>query len=129
LRDFFSGANTKTLITSKTLRTFENVTFVDATTGERHVFNSFEEVPPDIRAKIQEAQAHSKTIFQESSVVFQGTDGQEHRYHSVEEMPPDIRAMYEQIILPELRAKLQAFATGKESPDKLGSETVNGRSA
>jgi hypothetical protein len=118
LRDFFSGANTKTVFTS---RTFENVTFVDAATGKRHVFNSFKEVPPDIRSKIQQAQAQGRIISQENSVVFRGADGQEHRYHSLEEMPSDIRAMYERIILPEIRAKVQAFGIGKELPKDLHS--------
>ena len=114
LRDFFSGANTKTLVTSRTL---ENVTFVDTATGKRQVFNSFDEVPSEIRAKIQEAQAQGGIVSQKSSVVFRGVDGQE--YYSLEEMPPDIRAMYEQIILPEIRAKVGALGIKTESSDTL----------
>jgi hypothetical protein len=118
LWNFFSGAKTKTLVTSPTL---EYVTFVDGASGKRQVFTSFEEVPPDILVKIQEAQAQGKIVSQENSFIFQGADGQEHRYHSLEEMPSDIRAMYEQIVLPQIRAKVQAFGIKKESPDALHS--------
>jgi hypothetical protein len=114
LRDFFGGSSTKTFITSRTL---ENVTFVDTATGERQVFNSFDEVPSEIRTKIQEAQAQGGITSQKSSVVFVGADGQE--YHSLEEMPPDVRAMYEQVILPEIRVKVAALGIKTESSDTL----------
>jgi hypothetical protein len=93
------------------------VTFVDTATGKRQVFNSFDEVPSEIRTKIQEAQAQGGITSQTSSVVFLGADGQE--YHSLEEMPPDVRAMYEQVILPEIRAKVSALGIKTESSDTL----------
>ena len=112
LRNFFGGSSTKTFITSRML---ENVTFIDTATGKRQVFNSFDEVPSDIRAKIQEAQTKGGIISQKSSVIFRGADGQE--YHSLEDMPPGIRAIYEQVILPEIRAKVAALGIEKELSD------------
>jgi hypothetical protein len=98
-----------------TSRMFENVTFVDTATGKRQVFNSFDEVPSEIRAKIQEAQDQGGIISQKSSVVFRGADGKE--YHSLEEMPPGIRAIYEQVILPEIRAKTAALGIERQLSD------------
>jgi zinc-ribbon domain len=114
LRDFFGGSRIKTFTTSRML---ENLIFVDRTTGKRQVFNSLDEVPAEIRAKIQEAQAKGGIISRKSSVVFMGSDGQE--YHSLDEMPPQIRAMYEQVILPEIRAKLAPLGIETESSDTL----------
>jgi hypothetical protein len=34
-------------------------------------------------------------------------------------MPPDVRAMYEQVILPEIRAKIAALGIKTESSDTL----------
>ena len=112
LRAFFGGTSTKTFIT---FRMLENVTFVDTATGKHQVFNSFDDGPSETRTKIQEAQAQGGITSQKSSVVFLGADGQE--YHSLEEMPPDVRAMYEQIILPEIRAKVAALGIEKELSD------------
>jgi hypothetical protein len=114
LRDFFSKSNPRPLITTQKI---EHLTFVDATTGKRQVFNSFKEVPPEIRAKIEEALAQDKIISKSSSFMFRGPDGHERIFHSLDEMPPDVRAFYERMVLPGIPVEARGLAGETEPPN------------
>jgi len=92
-----------TLVAGKAIT---NITLVDRTTGKRQVFDSLNALPPEIRAKFEEAQALNRIDSRNLSFTFQGVDGQAQTYHSVEEMPADVRAAYEELVLPEICATL-----------------------
>ena len=94
----------------------EKFTVVDPKTGKRQVFNSLQEVPPEIRAMLEDARAQGKQGSQDSSFTFRGPDGQERTYRSLEEMPPNVRALYEQVVLPELRAQGIGIPGEKKPP-------------
>ncbi len=85
-------------IIKKVVTKQETVTYTDPQ-GQRHVYHSLEEVPPELRAKIEAARAEALKKGQGTSQTFTVRDasGIEHIYHSLEEMPPYIRAMVEQI--------------------------------
>ena len=72
---------------------------VDAT-GQRQVYHSLDEVPPELRPKIEEAmRAREQDAAPGGSVkiTVKDSSGREQTYNSVEEMPPDVRAIYEQV--------------------------------
>ena len=77
----------------------ERIAVPDLITGQQRVFHSMSEVPPDIRAKIEEAWASKRA---DLSFTYRGPDGKEQTFHSLEEMPPKVRTIYEQVILPEM---------------------------
>ncbi len=70
-----------------------------ATTGKQKVLRSLADVPPDIRAKIEDTLAGIR----ESSVVrtftVRDAAGREQTYRSADEMPPAIRAAYERSLV------------------------------
>jgi hypothetical protein len=110
-----------TISTGKTItltKKVERVVYVDPATGQRQVFNSLDEVPADIRAKIEEARRQGTVTSEQALFRFRGADGQEHTYRSLEEMPPDVRAFYEERVLPEIRAQLPGLAEPTHSPDQ-----------
>ncbi len=72
---------------------------VDAA-GQRHVYRSLDEVPPDLRPRIEEAlRAAEQDAAPGGSIriTVKDSSGRQQTYNSVEEMPPDIRAIYERI--------------------------------
>jgi hypothetical protein len=85
--------------------------------GQHHEYASLDELPPELRAEIEKAQAEGlKQVFRSSSSdglmakvtttfvsnrkvsLFKVRDpsGNERTYHSLEEMPPDLRAAFEE---------------------------------
>ena len=81
--------------------------------GQQHEYHSLDEVPPELRAEIQKAQAEalketlrssssnglvSEIIVKKTTSIFKVKDatGNEHTYHSLDEMPPEIRSAWEQ---------------------------------
>ena len=87
--------------------------------GEKHVYHSLDEVPPELRAKFEKLQAEVKTklgtelrptavsedalkpgiIIRRDLQVFKfkDTSGKEQIYHSLDEMPPETRALFEKL--------------------------------
>jgi len=74
-----------------TVKKLEIVTEQD---GERKVFHSLDEAPPEIRAKVQEVLAHPETG---NTIVVQDKSGQERTYRSLEDMPPEMRVVIERM--------------------------------
>ena len=70
---------------------------------KKRVFTSLEEVPPELRARIEQFKAgveiNGKSgLFSTASEKITITqNGETHTYHSIDEMPPEVRARYEQI--------------------------------
>lgn len=70
---------------------------VDAA-GQRGVYHSLEEVPPELRPKIEEAlraAASGATPAAKVRITVKDASGQERTYDSAEDMPAEIRALYE----------------------------------
>ena len=64
-------------------------------TGQRQVYHSLDEVPPEARSRIEEAlRAGEHDSF---NVTVKDAFGRQQTYKSLEEMPPDIRALYERV--------------------------------
>jgi len=99
-------------------KTTERFTVVDPATGKEQVFHSLDELPPEVRAKFGEALAQAKIPSEQPLFRIQGLDGKElATYRSLEEMPPNMRAIMEQMISPEIRAKLKGSDAAKEPPE------------
>jgi hypothetical protein len=75
--------------------------------GQRHEYNSLDEVPPELRAEMEKLEAaalkdgtnsSSTLISRTKSEVYKIKDasGNERIYHSLDELPPEIRAAVEQ---------------------------------
>jgi hypothetical protein len=92
-------ALSSTSLSADVLRKVQKITIADPTTGEKRVYDSLEDVPPEIRARIEalrsEIGAQDATVRQ--TFTFKDASGQMHTYHSVEEMPPEMRAIYERL--------------------------------
>jgi hypothetical protein len=116
LRLFFGAgrAGVRTILRTETHQKF---TVLNKATGKREVFRSLEEMPPELQAKFQAAQATGKNARRHVSFTFRGPDGREHTYHSVDEMPAHLRVMYEQFVLPELRSKNKDSAGAMGTPN------------
>lgn len=79
------------------VRRTEHIQLTDATTGEKRVYHSLDEVPPEIRERIEELRAEGGGGQTQQTITFRDATGGEQTYHSVDEMPPDVRAIYERI--------------------------------
>ena len=65
--------------------------------GERHVYHSLDEMPPDQRAEVE--RLSSEALSGKGGHLFRVRDasGQERTYNSLEKMPPEIRVLVERI--------------------------------
>ncbi len=84
-------------VETKVIRKTEGVELTDGTTGETQVYHSLDEVPPEIRARIEALRASGEGVQGQQTITFKNASGREQTYHSVDEMPPDVRAIYERI--------------------------------
>ncbi len=69
---------------------------VDAA-GQRQVYHSLEQIPPELRSRVEAALRAAESGAApgaEVKITVRDASGQERTYASVEEMPPEIRAMY-----------------------------------
>jgi hypothetical protein len=103
-----SGEPRRPLLTIK-----KTVTIKTNKDGERHEYNSLDQVPPEIRSEIEKLEAEAekaafsassssegashKFVIKKTASLFRVKDayGTERVYHSLEEMPPEIRAKFE----------------------------------
>lgn len=65
--------------------------------GQRKVYHSLEEVPPEIRAKIEAARASSQPTQITNQITIRDESGQERTFQSIDEMPQHMRAIYERM--------------------------------
>lgn len=65
--------------------------------GERHVYHSLDELPPEMRAKIEEFQKRAAQGQATQTFKVRDASGHEKTYHSLEELPPEMRKMLENI--------------------------------
>lgn len=90
----FSGAVKVTFRPSTDFRT-------TTITARRKGGESLENLPPEMRAKLEEALASGSgpRVHTSESVTFTFEDasGRKRTYHSVDDMPPDVRAIYERL--------------------------------
>ncbi len=66
--------------------------------GQRQVYHSLEDVPPELRPKIEEAlraAASGTGPGTKVRITVKDASGQERTYDSADDMPPEIRAIYE----------------------------------
>lgn len=80
---------------TRTLR----VEYKDPITGERRIAHSEEELPPEVRSRLESAraQAAAEGIQTKRRQTFTFTDasGRQRTYHSLDEMPPELRRRVE----------------------------------
>jgi hypothetical protein len=79
---------------SKTVK----MNIVTNTKGERHVYHSLEELPPELKGTVASALAQArqgKTTLTTKTFKVRDASGNEHTYSSLEEMPPEFRAIVE----------------------------------
>lgn len=74
-------------------------TWHDTATGEKHTAKSLDELPPEVRQRIEEAMG---ARLHEggppvSRFTFRGPSGEQLSYNSLEEMPPEIRRFFERV--------------------------------
>lgn len=76
-----------------------NVTQHVSASTESHTYHSLDEMPPEVRARVEEMMAQQRAsgaqTFVSERITISGENGTR-TYHSVDEMPPDVRARYEE---------------------------------
>jgi hypothetical protein len=70
---------------------------IDPATGQSRTIDSLDNIPPEIRAQLEDLQRKAVTGVGEMSFKFRDFSGQEHEYKSLEEMPPEVRGLFEQV--------------------------------
>jgi hypothetical protein len=95
LLSIFTGSGREPRVRITKTVTVKNMNIVTNTGGERHVYKSLDEVPPEIRASVESAL--NEATHGNASKTFRVRDasGQEHTYRSLEEMPAHLRALVE----------------------------------
>ncbi|MBN1341221.1 MAG: zinc ribbon domain-containing protein [Phycisphaerae bacterium] len=83
--------------TTTVVREVQNIRVADPRTGEERVYHSLDDVPPEIRERIEALRADASATGASQTFTFQDASGQTRTYHSVDEMPPDVREIYERI--------------------------------
>jgi hypothetical protein len=124
-----------------------NIESIEAATGERHTYQSLEELPAEIRAQLDAlppasevkklldlasdnrpmsaemiaefTRATGQKPLERFTFVWKDPTGKERVYHSLEEMPPEARAVYEQFLRPEVRERIEAAGRVKLPADDL----------
>jgi hypothetical protein len=67
----------------------------DSATGEVKVYNSIEEMPAEVRERIEALRVAASPAAEKTKYTFRDSSGVERTYHSLDEMPPDVRQMFE----------------------------------
>ena len=76
---------------------FKKTEIVTQKDGERRVYHSLEEVPPEMRAKIEEFLTREAGGQASQTIKVRDLSGREQTYHSLEELPPEMRALLKDI--------------------------------
>jgi hypothetical protein len=67
------------------------------TDGRKHLIESPDEMPPDLRQVYQANQKSLEHVTTKVLLELADSDGGERTYHSLEEMPPEVRALFERL--------------------------------
>ena|SRR5437870_262133 len=76
---------------------FKKTEIVTEKNGERRVYHSLDEVPPEMRAKIEEFLTRETQGQASQTIKVRDLSGREQTYHSLEELPPEMRALIQNI--------------------------------
>ena len=90
----FRSPGKSTVHVTKTV-TVKKLNIVTNTRGERHEYHSLEELPPELRATVQDALNGVTAGKALKTYKVRDASGQEHIYSSLEEMPKELRALVE----------------------------------
>jgi hypothetical protein len=69
----------------------------DPHTGQVHVYGSLDEVPADLRKKIEAARGAARQSGARPKITVKDASGTTRTYASVDEMPEEIRKLYERV--------------------------------
>lgn len=67
----------------------------DSATGEIKVYHRLEDMPPEVRERIEALRAAESPAASAARYTFRDSSGEERTYHSLEEMPLEVREMFE----------------------------------
>jgi hypothetical protein len=67
----------------------------DSATGEMKVYHSMEEMPAEVRERIEALRVAGPSAAGTTKYTFRDSSGVERTYRSLEEMPPEVRKMFE----------------------------------
>ncbi len=73
------------------------IEFVDPATGQSKQVQSLDQVPPDLRAHIEEFRRQVLQGAGEATFVYRDLSGQQHTYQSPQEMPPEVCSLFEHV--------------------------------
>lgn len=94
----FSRGTPPTISTTRTTQfSTQQIKVQDPKTGEVRVYGSLEEVPPEIRAQIEQAMQQADRTTPTTKITVTDSSGTTRTYNSVEEMPEDLRKLYERV--------------------------------
>lgn len=98
LRGLGLGASSALRLGTKTtiIRT-ERIEVTDPQTGQVRVYSSLNEVPVEMREKIEQARHAAEGTAARTKITVTDASGATRTYGSVEEMPAEIRKIYEQV--------------------------------
>ena len=94
------------LVTNRTTETWTRIQVKDGRSGETRTYSSLDDVPAEMRQKIQQAQGtgtSTKITVNTSGVTttkitVRDSSGVTRTYESIDQLPPDIRALYERTL-------------------------------
>ena len=86
-----------TLPQSTLVHRLEHIEITNPATGDRQVFHSLDDLPPDVRANLDALRATAQPAVIHHTLTFRDPSGVEHTYDSPDQLPPEVRAVYEQI--------------------------------
>lgn len=81
------------------------ITVRNTETGETTTYDSPDQLPTEVQAKLAEMRANQPPLGSFQQFVFRDADGAERTYGSIEELPPELRSMVEGAISTEHLSK------------------------
>jgi len=84
--------------TGVTMKVRERFQVRDPQTGQLTTYGSLDEMPADIRTRIEQARAGATGESRPLRITATDASGRTRTYDSVEEMPADVRAIHERVI-------------------------------
>ncbi len=93
---FWPKSRTQT-VSIKKIATVTTTKITTNREGERHVYHSLDEMPPDQRAEVERLSSEALSGKGGHSFRVRDASGQERTYNSLEKMPPEIRVLVERI--------------------------------
>ena len=75
----------------------ERIEINNPVTGEKQIYNSSDEVPPDIQAKLDAIRDRYKSAKTQPFTFRNESTSEVKTYHSLDEMPPEVRRFFENV--------------------------------